>query len=206
MKRILLIFASIFIVTQSIKIVEASDITREFESIQVMSGRLIKDYSSNELETFYKKTYSRKFNGYNSYTINNYGRASFVDATIFEYFNNGSSTVSLSQSTEEKVVRKSSFSIDGSLKAKGSGGKNVKGSFESSLSAGYSLSTDEYKITKRSFNFNLDPGYRFKIKSIGTGTFANGVSSKYLFYKRVGKGTFEEFTISSLYYKMEITR
>ncbi len=206
MKKILLIVFSIFVVTQSLKIVEASDITREFESVQVLRGKLIREYTSSELKTYYSKVDKRKFSGYNSYTINNYGRASFVDATVFEYYNNGASSVSMSETTEDKLVRKSSFNVDGSLKAKVSGGKAVKGSFESSLSSGYSLSTEQYKVTKRSFNFTLEPGYRFKIKSIGTGTFANGVSSKYLFYKRVARGTFEEFTISSLYYKMEITR
>ncbi len=206
MRKILLIVLSIFVVTQALKIVEASDITREFESIQVLRGKLIRDYSSTELSNYYAKTEKRKFNGYNSYTINSYGRASFVDATVFEYYNNGSSSVSMSESTEEKLVMKASFNIDGSLKAKASGGKKVKGSFESSLSSGFSLSSEQHKVTKRSFNFTLEPGYRFKIRSIGTGTFANGVSSRYLFYKRVGRGAFEEFTISSLYYKMEITR
>ncbi len=204
MKRILLIVASIFIVTQSLKAVEASDITREFESIQVMKGRLIRDYTPEQLDDYYAKTSKRKFSGYNSYTINSYGRASFVDETVFEYYNNGRSTVSMSETTEEKNVRKSSFNVDGKLKAKSSG--KVKGSFEASLDSGYSLSTDDYKVTKRTFKFELDPGYRFRIRSIGTGTFANGVSSRYLFYKRVSRGTFEEFTISSLYYKMEITR
>lgn len=184
--------------------VSASNNHTSYEKLELSRGKLLDDYTSNELKSYYKKVDKSKFTGWNIENINNRVEAKFISETIFTYYNDGYTPIDYTYKMDETEVKKYSFSANGSISISGNGtGKGFKAGLDSSLKLSYSSDINTTKKETYEVKLKVDPGTQVNFYKEGTGRLTNGVGARYLFWIRTERGGFEVFEISSSSTKLE---
>lgn len=198
MKKVLIVLLGLFMFYGGKNLVNASNSHTNFEKIQLSKGKLLVDYTESDLKSYYKKVKKTKFSGWRTETINNRVEASFIDRSIFSYYNDGYTAMDYTYKMEEQETSKYSFSSNGSISVTNNkNGTGFKNGLDGSLKLAYS--TDKNKTRKESYDVKVkvDPGTQVNLYIEGTGRLTNGVGARYLFWIRTDKGGFEVFEISS---------
>lgn len=206
MKKVLIIFIMLVFVMFSNKLIKA-DHYRNFEELNITNGKLIDQYTSNELSSHYKEVDKRKFMGWKVKTINNRVKVSFISETIFTYYNDGYTPIDYNYKREDTETSKYSFSATGSIGLSQTSSKTgFKNGLDGSLKLSYS--TDKTSSSKEVYEVKMkvDPGTQVNLYYYGEGYLTNGVAANYLFFIRNNRGGYEVFEMSSKYYKLEKVR
>lgn len=206
MKKILLIIVLSLLILIKPKMIKASH-HENFEELNLTRGKLITDYSNKELNQYYNKVMKKKFWGWNTYTINNRVKASFISETIFSYYNDGFTAIDYNYKLEEQVVSKYSFSTTGSIAVNVSKNKTgFKGGLDSQLKLSYTLDKNTTKKEVYEIKMKIDPGTQVNLYIYGEGRLTNGVASEYVLWIRKNLGGFEVFEVSTQYHRLEKVR
>lgn len=207
MKKIIIVLIFVLTCFMSTKFISASAHHENFEELKLSRGKLLSDYSSSDLDSYYKKVKKAKFSGWKTEVINNRVKAQFVSETHFSYYNDGYTSIDYSYKIDEQTTSKYSFSSTGSVSVNATKTKTgFKNGLDSSLKLSYSQDKQTVKKETYEIKVKVDPGTQVNLYSYGEGRLTNGVAARYLFWIRTSLGGYEVFEISTLYQKLEKIR
>lgn len=171
-----------------------------FEVVNLSKGKLIRNWTSKEIEKYQENVSKRKFSGWRVTMINQEVEATFESDVLFSFSNTGTSEIEYSKTITYEKNAKTSISCSGGITYKTSGTvKKFKHNLDASVNFSYSnTSTVEQKQTD-TVKMKIDPGYKAIVYMTGTARVTNGYAQRYLFWCRQGGGAFEYFTITSQY-------
>lgn len=206
MKKINIIFLVLLLFLINNKTVSA-DHYRNFEDIEVINGKLIDEYSSDELKSYYKKVDKRTFSGWRVEPINKRAKVRFISETVFSYYNDGTTAIDYKFNAEESETNKYSYSSTGSIGLKlDKNGSGFKSGLNGSLKIDSKNDTTSVKKEKYEMKMKIDPQTQVNLYNYGEGYLTNGVASKYLLWLRINRGGYEMFEMSTKYYRLEKIR
>lgn len=202
MKKIFIVLMLLMVFYISPNITKANHYNN-YESFNLLTGKRLENYTTSELNKAYKDVDKRKFSGWKTKIIGNRLKATFINETIFTYYNDGYTPIEYSYKAEESKTEKVSYSSTGSIGVNLSHNKGFKGGLDSSLKI--NSSNDQTTVKKETYTVKLmvDPGTQINLYTYGEGYLSNGVAAKYLFWIKTNRGGFEYFEVSTMYYKLE---
>lgn len=203
MKKINILFLLLVLFLLSNKTIKA-DHYRNFEDIEVINGKLIDEYSSSELKSYYKKVDKRTFSGWRVESINNRSKVRFISETIFSYYNDGTTPIEYKFTSEESETKKYSYSATGSIGLKlDKNGSGFKSGLNGSLKIDSKTENTTIKKEKYEMKMLVDPQTQVNLYYYGEGYLSNGVASKYFLWLRTQRGGYEVFEMSTIYFRLE---
>ena len=174
-----------------------------YAAINCNSGKLIKDYTNEELVEKYK-TLKNKFRTWSVAILNENIQVDFISEVLYSFYNEGTTPIQYSVDLSEQHTKKTQFSLSGSLKAEISGDiKKIKGGITSKLESSYDF--EHTIVTKRqeSIKIDVDPQTVCVIYYQGSALVTNGLAKYFGVFKVKEVGTFEIFTITNLNLRIE---
>jgi hypothetical protein len=188
-------------------LVLADDDYQRFESMDLTSGMLLKDYSKTDYKRYYKEVDKRRFFGWRVNKVYEDIKVSYVTETLFSYYNDGYTPIEYSYDFVFEKTSKINVSATGSIALKQ--GKK-EGAFANNLDAALKITAayDSTEKTKETIKIALDvdPGTQVNLYIYGEGTITNGVAARYFFWFRLARGGFEVFTVTTQYHRLEKVR
>ena len=204
MKKILLISIFLFLIC-IVKNVSAVEDYNTFQEVDIYSGKMLDDYTTEEYNKYYKNVDKRKFWGWRIYVVNKNIKAKFISETVFSYYNNGKTPITYKYELSKTVVNKYSITASGSIKY------NINGEikkFKNNLDAEVKINvTDETVTTTKEQNdlqIIIDPFTVANLKIVGEAKITNGVAAYYVLWIRTERGGFEYFVVTTQYPRLEV--
>ena len=208
MKRYFLFILFIIIsLTFILKPKESKAMTSDYTTYAFLNcerGKLLRDYTKDELDKEVDKVREKKFWGWSIYVINRNVKVNFITDTIFSVYNDGTTPVDYTVNVLSETTVKTSISCTGSI------GYTVKGDtkeFKNGLDAQLKLTNDYSKteLVKNQENMvvHVDPQTICLIYIEGQAIYTNGVASLHYFWIENQIGAFEYFTITNSYLRIE---
>lgn len=175
-----------------------------YSYLNVSSGKLLRDYTSEELDAELSEVRHRKFSGWNIYKFNTNVRTTFIKEALFSYHNTSSTPYTYTVNiTSEKTI-KTSCSATGSIGLNASStGKTFKSGLTGELKLQGEYSEVELNKEQENLQITVDPNSVVVGYIEGTGYYTNGVACCYWLWMEQEVGAFEYFTITSSYLRIE---
>ncbi len=190
---------------KSLCTISAKDYT-EYQEIILSKGKMLANFTDEELQKYYKEVEKTKFFGWNTFIINKKYKANFISDTIYSFYNTGTTAVDYDLNCVYETTSKTSISCTGSISYSFKGtseNKRFKNDLDAALKMEYSnVTTDNYKQTEK-MTIKIDPNTKLIIYISGSGTVLNGVGAYYIFWIRSELGGFEYFTVTDEYPRIE---
>ena len=209
MKKIYMFILLFFLVVIFINIktpqskADVNDYT-SFASINVTEGKLLRDYSNEELKSAYKLVSERKFVGWRYHFFQRNVPVEFISNVVFSMHNSGTTALKYKVQVSAENCVKTSISCTGSIKYDVSGTiKKFKNGLDSSLKLEGSYQETQLVKQQENLEVDIDPGTVCIIYIQGTGLLTNGVASYYEWWMRRNEGGFEYFTITDSHLRIE---
>lgn len=209
MKKIYMFILLIFAVVITVNINEyqakadVNDYT-SFASINVTDGKLLRDYTSEELKTAYKQVSNRKFTGWRYHFFQRNVPVEFISNVVFSMYNSGTTPLKYKVQVSAENCVKTSISCTGTIKYDVSGTiKKFKNGLDASLKIEESYQESQLVKQQENLEVDIDPGTVCIIYIQGTGLLTNGVASYYEWWIRRNEGGFEYFTITDSHLRIE---
>ncbi len=176
---------------------------RKFTSFQMSSGKLLKNYTNQEIKDHMKKCNKRKFTGWRISYMNKHVRCNFTSKTLLSIYNNGNSPITYKLSETQNSMYKVSLSTTGSLGGSVKGDiKKFKGGLDAKVGIESSITKTIEVKTAESLEILVDPGTRATIYLKGSGYLTTGCAVLYGCWIRDLVGCFEFFEIVDCYPKI----
>lgn len=211
-KRILAIILAFFVLLSlsNIKGVHAegrldSDTSdyKKFSSMQLSSGKLLKNYSNEELDASVKACSKRKFMGWRIAYLNKHVRCNFQSKTILSIYNSGSSPITYKLSETQSKMYKVSVSTTGNIGGSVKGDvKGFKGGLDAKVGMENSITSTIEVKTAESLEIVVDPGTKANIYIKGSGYLTTGYAVMFTLWAKDYYGCFEYFEVVDCYPKI----
>ncbi len=203
-KWFLFLFILTFLTLKNSTVINGNSDYLAFEEIEIYNGEFLKEISSSDLATYYKKINKRKFYGWKTININEDKKVTYKTETLFSYHNDGTTPIKYSYSMKKKEVETRSLSSSGDIKVKIVGKKQkFDGNLDSQLKLTSASTASKEILEEYKIDLNVDPGTKLNLYIYGEGKITNGVAIHYLFWVVYKKGGYEIFTITTQYYRLE---
>ena len=207
MKRIItLIFINIFILFIYFNINANADSTdyNTFSEVMMSSGKLICNFTEEEIKELYSNLGGNKFFGVTVYIENQNVDASYISNTLYSVENKSSTDIEYTFYVEVETVNKVSFSANSSLSGKAAGTfSGIKGEIGAKCGVEVSAQTTLSKKEKKNMNLVVEAGSRAIVYLTGNLSVTNGCAAVYEFWFRVAEGCFEIVTLKNQYARVE---
>ncbi|MBQ9449548.1 MAG: hypothetical protein IJU60_06725 [Acholeplasmatales bacterium] len=213
MRKTIILFYVIFFIFFPLRFLsvgaeELYDVNNDYKTfveIIMSSGKLLKNFTDEELEAELAKTYE----GVHFYDVvieevNKNVKASYISNTLFSVENKSATDVKYDVSIQVETNNTVSFSTSGSISASGGFNLNkVKAEAAAKASVEYSEKTTKSIKEKKEMNLVVEANSRAIIYLTGELTISNGVISIYGFFYRICSGGYEVVTLNSQYARLE---
>ncbi|MGM9971315.1 MAG: hypothetical protein ACI35W_02765 [Anaeroplasmataceae bacterium] len=173
---------------------------QKFSSITLCRGKLINNYTEEELIPYKNQTKKRMWIGWRIAYINKRVKCNFVSETIMSVYNTGTTAMKYKLQKVDSTVYKTSVSATGNI------GTNIKGTvkkfsggLESSLKIENQTSTTIEVKTTENMEIDIDPKTKVTMYLCGDGYLTNGYAKKYEWWIASNWGCFEYFEITNIY-------
>jgi hypothetical protein len=207
MKRMTLLLM-VFMAMCSVRFsIHASANYQTYESIELVTGKLLEDYTEKEYQSYYEKVNQRMFMGWRVHKVNDNVKATYVTETLFSYYNDGFTPIEYQYTLSRKETSKLGLSATGSIAlATSKGDKLFKHNLDTSLklSADYQVTTEDKETYE--IKLEVDPGTQVNLYTYGEGKVTNGVACRYVLFVRMERGGFEVFLVTTQYQRLEKKR
>lgn len=209
MKKIM--FLSIIIIcicitsfTYNTVFAEAQEYTT-FSEIMMPEGKLIKNFTSDELDEMYENVDGAMLFGIKVHKENVNIDASYISNTLYSVENKGLTDVTYEIDVEVETTNKVSFNASGSLNGQASGTTKggVKGEIGAKCGVEISNTTTTSRTEKQKMKLQVEPNSRAIVYLTGSLTITNGVAACYVTFIQVAKGAFEIVTLKNQYARVE---
>lgn len=178
-----------------------------YESIEMVTGKMLEDYTEKEYQTHYDKVNKRLFFGWRVHKVHENIKATYVTETLFSYYNDGYTPIEYTYTLSRKETSKLGLSATGSIAlSQTKGDKLFKNNLDSSLklSADYQVTTEDKETYE--IELKVDPGTQVNLYTYGEGKITNGVAARYVLFVRMEMGGFEVFLVTTQYQRLEKKR
>lgn len=208
MKKLMLCSLLFLLMSVLINEVHASDYkTYQEITFEHKGAKLLSEYSTTEMNDYYKRIKGRKFWGWIVFTKYQDEEVSFIDDTMYVIKNEGDTAIEETIKLTRGVSVKQQYSASGSLELTGDGNKDgFKYGLEENLKFDASMTFSNTIEEVYTMKIKVDPGTKLSIMTCGEGHVTNGVAKYFRFWRNVKKGGFEVFVITTEYYYIEKTR
>lgn len=208
MKKILFILIIYFLTILfnfNIPIYGATDDYNTFSEIMMNEGKLMCNYTEDEINEMLKNVQKRKFAGVNVYENYKNIDASYISNTLYSVENKGATDVIYEVDVEVETANKTTFKASGSLNGTLSGGKKegTKGEIAGKCGLEYSTSSETSRKETQNMDLIVEANSRAIVYLTGNLTVTNGVAAYYVSWFRVSEGAFEIVTIKNQYARVE---
>lgn len=175
-----------------------------FSSLNVSEGKLLRDYTEEELKEQYETVSSRKFSGWRYNILQKNVPVTFISNVVFSMYNSGTTAMKYKVNVTSENTVKTSISCTGSISYKLSGEiKKFKNGLDTALKIEGSYTETQLVKEQENLEVDIDPGTICVVYIQGEGLLTNGVASHYTFWIRTQTGGFEYFTITDSYLRIE---
>ncbi len=175
-----------------------------FSSINVSDGKLLRDYTNEEINEGLSHIKKRKFNGWRYEFFQKNTKVEFISSTVFTMYNSGTTAMKYKVQVSSENSVKTSISCTGTIGYSISGSiKKFKNGLDSSLKIEGSYVETQLVKQQENLEIEIDPGTICVVYVQGTGLLTNGVASFYQLWFRKESGGFEYFTITDSYLRIE---
>ena len=175
-----------------------------YAALNCNSGKLIRDYSKSTINDYLKQTKKRGFDCWNYITLTKNTKADFISEMIYSFYNSGTTPISYKVDIEKQVTTKTQFSLTGSLEFEISGKtKEISSGLDKAVKVDTSYVEQTLVKNNEKLSIDIDPNTLCVIYIEGSGLLTNGVASRYLLWICIESGTFEFFTITNSYLRIE---
>lgn len=182
----------------------ASEEYMSFSEIMMNDGKLLSNYTKEEMEELLSCVHKSKFAGVTVYKENDTVDASYISNTLYSVENSGSTDVTYDIVVDVETVNKVSFSASGSLNASASGSKSgVKAEIGKKCGIEVSKTTTTSRKEKQTMKLVVEGGSRAIVYLTGNLSVTNGVAAYYICFIRVAEGGFEIVTLKNQYARVE---
>ena len=206
-KLLIVINTLIIIIVFSKKSFAATNTSGDYLSYAALncsSGKLIRDYSKTTINKYLKLTKEREFDCWNYYIFNRNVKVNFISEMIYSFYNSGTTPISYKVDIEKQVTTKTQFSLTGSLEFDISGKtKEISSGLDQAIKVDTSYVEQTLVKNNEKLSIDVDPNTLCVIYIEGSGLLTNGVASRYLLWICIESGTFEFFTITNSYLRIE---
>lgn len=179
-----------------------------YEQIELVTGKLLEDFTDSEYKTYYTKVDKRLFMGWRVHKVHDNVKATYVTETMFSYYNDGFTPIEYTYTLSRKETSKLGLSATGSIALSSSKGsdKLFKNNLDTSLklSADYQVSSEDKETYE--IKLEVDPGTQVDLYTYGEGKITNGVAARYVLFARMERGGFEIFLVTTQYQRLEKKR
>lgn len=196
----LLLFLTLFIPIKEVRASTSGGDYKKFSSITLCRGKLVGNYTDEELEPFVKETKKRRFVGWRIAYINKRVKCNFTSETIMSIYNTGKTSMKYKLQKIDSTIFKTSVSSTGSIGLSISGNnKTFKGGLDTALKINNESSkTIEVKTTEN-MEIDIDPCTKATMYLCGDGYLTNGYARRYEWWISKSSGCFEYFEITNIY-------
>ncbi len=176
-----------------------------FSEIMMNEGKLLCNFTEEEMKELLKKVEKRKFYGISVYEENKNVDASYISNTLYSVENRGQTDVTYDIVVEVETVNKVSFNASGSLNGSASGKTSggIKGEIGAKCGVEFSDATTTSRKEKQTMKLTVEAGSRAIIYLTGNLTITNGVAASYITFIRAAEGGFEIVTLKNQYARVE---
>ena len=176
-----------------------------FSEIMMPEGKLLSNFTNEELKEMYKHVEKTTGWGVNVYKENSNVDASYISNTLYSVENKGATEVKYKIEVEVETSNKVSFNASGSLNGSASGTTKggVKGEIGAKCGVEVSNTTTKSRIEKQKLEIIVEPNSRAIIYLTGSLSVTNGVAAYYVAFIQVCKGGFEIVTLKNQYARVE---
>ena len=204
MRKIVIIILFTFLLLLNTKVSYATEyLSYQEVEFNHSTVRFLDTYTQAMYDKYYKFTDTRKFWGWNSYTVFRTEPLTFKKETLHVIKNEGTTEITENFTFELKESLKMQINASGSISMKGSGSKKT---FKLGLDQKFTSSITATQTTNKTENFNLkihvDPGTILYVEVVGEGKLSNGVAKYYAFWRCIKKGGWEVFIVTTEYYSL----
>lgn len=208
MKKIIIIFI-LFLGFYTLKETVKAGLIDSYQEITFENPNLkfLKEYSSDDIKSYYPKVSKRRFSGWQIHTIVKSAKVNFTKTTLTSIRNTGTTPIVLDKTIKTETTQKYAIGASGGVEP--SIGGTVKG-FKLGLTKKLNIKADATitisQTESMSTKIQVDPMTQLDIFIKGNGRLTNGVASRYVFWFRTHTGGFEYMQINSIFYRMEKKR
>lgn len=205
MKKILS-FVLLFISIILCSVIEcyAEDSYETYNEIMLVEGKLLRDYTDEEMEEYLKNVTKRIFWGVQVYTVNKNVEATYISSTLYNVENRGDTDVSYELDIVVDVSNKTSWSVSGSLSGTAKGSiKSFKTDLAAKAGIDYSSTTTESRKETQKLKVTVEKGSRAIVYLMGNARVTNGVCACYMCFINVASCGFEYFSLVNQYPRLE---
>ena len=207
MKKIIffLFMVNFFIIPLFFVDVHAEDSDYQAYIEVVMStGKLIRNYTTEEFEELKKKTEQQTFFGYRVAKDNVGIKATYISSIVVSYENSGPSTIELSKEISVETNQKITFSSGGSISG-GLGGniKKIKAELAAKVDIKYSEERSQSVKEKKTMKIRIEPNTKMILYLTGDLLVYNGCFSYYAFFIKQYSAAYEFVILNTQYERLE---
>jgi hypothetical protein len=165
--------------------------------------RFLEDYTQAMYDKYYPKVEKRRFWGWRTYTAYKTEPISYTKETLYVIHNEGTTAITETFSFQTGETVKKQYSVSGSIGLEGSGPVDgFKLGLESNIDHDLSATITTIEKEDVSIKVMVDPGTHLSVQIKGEGKVSNGVASYFVFWKRIRKGGWEIFVVTTEYYSI----
>lgn len=175
-----------------------------FAYINCTNGKLLRDYTEKEIKDELVDVMRVKFTGWAIKKMVQNVHCSFISHTVFSVYNDGNTPITYSVRVKSQETIKTQSSITGNIGYKlKNGAKKFSHDFDAACKVEYVTSYTSLVEQDENMDVEVDPQTICVIYVEGTGLVTNGVAVRYSIFRPVEIGSFEFFTITNSYLRIE---
>ncbi len=175
-----------------------------FNEIMMSSGKLLKNFTEEELNEYMKKVKKTIFWGINVYTVNKNIETTYISSTLYNVENKGQTDVSYELDVVVEQAKTTTWNLSGSLSGTAKGTiKSFKNDLATKAGIDYKSTTKESRKETQKLKVTVEKNSRAIVYLMGSARVTNGVCACYIFFVPVASSGFEYFTLVNQYPRLE---
>ena len=182
---------------------EDSDYLAYIEVV-MSTGKLIRNYTRDELNDLKEKSQMLTFFGYALAKDNVGTKASYISSIVVSFENSGPSTIEISKEIQVETNQKISFSSGGQVSG-GIGGniKKVKAELAAKADIKYSEERSQSVKEKKTMKISIEPNTKMILYLTGDMLVYNGCFTYYAFFIKQYSAAYEFVILNTQYERLE---
>ncbi len=181
----------------------ANDDYKTFNEIIMSEGKLLRYFTSEELEE-YKSKLKGKIAGVDVYIVNKNVEATYISETLYNVHNTGKTNVEYQLDITVTKNQKVSWEVSGDLNASAKGSiKMFQGNIDAKVGVDYKNINEKTEKTTEKIDLIVEPNSKAIIYLMGRGRVTNGVCRVSIAFIPTAVFGFEYFTIVNQYPRLE---
>lgn len=175
-----------------------------YNEIMMSSGKLLKNFTDEELAEYMKNVKKTTFWGINVYTVNKNIEATYISSTLYNVENKGQTDVSYELDIVVEQAKTTTWSLSGSLNGTAKGTiKSFKTDLAAKAGIDYKSTTKESRKETQKLKVTVEKNSRAIVYLMGSARITNGVCACYIFFVPVASSGFQYFTLVNQYPRLE---